>query len=349
MYSIPGSTRHLPSESDNTAPATTRSATSHPSGQAPAATSAVALATETPPAPQTVNDVLTQSQIEAVMDELDRDLIGLMPVKQRIRDISALLVIDQLRAGVGLQAQSPSLHMSFTGNPGTGKTTVAMRMAQLLHRLGYVRKGHLVAVTRDDLVGQYIGHTAPKTKEILKKAMGGVLFIDEAYYLYRPENERDYGQEAIEILLQVMENNRDDLVVILAGYKDRMDTFFQSNPGMSSRIAHHLDFPDYSHAELLQIGDRMLQTMNYQFGGGGRDTFAEYLNRRLEQPHFANARSVRNALDRARLRQASRLFADRDRAFTRADLCTIESDDIRASRLFNASGSPAAGVPGVPP
>jgi probable Rubsico expression protein CbbX len=243
-----------------------------------------------------------------------------------------------LRARIGLQAQSPSLHMSFTGNPGTGKTTVAMRMAQLLHRLGYVRKGHLVAVTRDDLVGQYIGHTAPKTKEILKKAMGGVLFIDEAYYLYRPENERDYGQESIEILLQVMENHRDDLVVILAGYKDRMDTFFQSNPGMSSRIAHHLDFPDYSQAELLLIGDRMLQEMSYQFGTGGRETFGEYLNRRLEQPHFANARSVRNALDRARLRQASRLFADRDRALTRDDLSTIESSDIRASRVF----SPAA-------
>jgi probable Rubsico expression protein CbbX len=283
----------------------------------------------------TVNEVLTQSQIESVMDELDRDLIGLVPVKQRIRDIAALLVIDQLRARVGLQAQSPSLHMSFTGNPGTGKTTVAMRMAQLLHRLGYVRKGHLVAVTRDDLVGQYIGHTAPKTKEILKKAMGGVLFIDEAYYLYRPENERDYGQESIEILLQVMENHRDDLVVILAGYKDRMDTFFQSNPGMSSRIAHHLDFPDYSQAELLQIGDRMLQEMSYQFGTGGRDTFGEYLNRRLEQPHFANARSVRNAIDRARLRQASRLFAERDRAFTREDLSTIESADILASRIFS--------------
>ena len=195
---------------------------------------------------RTVNEVLAQSQVEAVMDELERDLVGLVPVKQRIRDISALLVIDKLRRNLGLEAQAPSLHMSFTGNPGTGKTTVAMRMAQILHRLGYVRKGHLVAVTRDDLVGQYIGHTAPKTKEVLKKAMGGVLFIDEAYYLYRPENERDYGQEAIEILLQVMENQRDDLVVILAGYKDRMDTFFKSNPGMSSRIAHHLDFPDYA-------------------------------------------------------------------------------------------------------
>jgi len=322
MYSIPGSTRHLDAEPS---PAVTAAEAAGPSPRngGPAGRAL------------TVNEVLTQSQIESVMDELDRDLIGLVPVKQRIRDVAALLVIDQLRARVGLQEQSPSLHMSFTGNPGTGKTTVAMRMAQLLHRLGYVRKGHLVAVTRDDLVGQYIGHTAPKTKEILKKAMGGVLFIDEAYYLYRPENERDYGQESIEILLQVMENHRDDLVVILAGYKDRMDTFFQSNPGMSSRNAHHLDFPDYSQAELLLIGDRMLEEMSYQFGTGGRDTFGEYLNRRLEQPHFANARSVRNALDRARLRQASRLFAERDRAFTRDDLSTIESADIRASRVFN--------------
>ena len=329
MYSIPGSTRHpdaklSPAVADQKPQVPMGSGDGPPDHREDPSGSAL-----------TVNQVLTQSQIESVMDELDRDLIGLVPVKQRIRDIAALLVIDQLRARVGLQAQSPSLHMSFTGNPGTGKTTVAMRMAQLLHRLGYVRKGHLVAVTRDDLVGQYIGHTAPKTKEILKKAMGGVLFIDEAYYLYRPENERDYGQESIEILLQVMENHRDDLVVILAGYKDRMDTFFQSNPGMSSRIAHHLDFPDYSQAELLQIGDRMLQEMSYQFGTGGRDTFGEYLNRRLEQPHFANARSVRNAIDRARLRQASRLFAERDRAFTREDLSTIESADILASRIFS--------------
>jgi probable Rubsico expression protein CbbX len=212
-----------------------------------------------------------------------------------------------------------------------------MRMAEILHRLGYVRKGHLVAVTRDDLVGQYIGHTAPKTKEVLKKAMGGVLFIDEAYYLYRPENERDYGQEAIEILLQVMENQRDDLVVILAGYKKRMDTFFQSNPGMSSRIAHHLDFPDYSHGELQEIADKMVKTMNYRFGAGARDTFSEYLTRRLTQPHFANARSVRNALDRMRLRQASRLFGERDRELTEADLTTIEPPDIRASRVFTPS------------
>ena len=283
---------------------------------------------------RTVGQVLAESQVEAVLDELDRDLVGLAPVKQRIRDIAALLVVDKLRLNLGLSAQMPSLHMSFTGNPGTGKTTVAMRMAEILHRLGYVRKGHLVAVTRDDLVGQYIGHTAPKTKEVLKKAMGGVLFIDEAYYLYRPENERDYGQEAIEILLQVMENHRDDLVVILAGYKTRMDTFFQSNPGMSSRIAHHLDFPDYNEPELLLIGDKMLADMNYRFGDGGRETFGEYLALRLAQPHFANARSVRNALDRMRLRQASRLFAERERALSRDDLTTLTAADIRGSRLF---------------
>jgi probable Rubsico expression protein CbbX len=300
-------------------------------------TAAAAAAPAAPPATstaRTVGEVLAQSQVLGVMDELEHDLVGLAPVKQRIRDIAALLVIDKLRANMGLQANNPSLHMSFTGNPGTGKTTVALRMAEILHRLGYSRKGHLVAVTRDDLVGQYIGHTAPKTKEVLKKAMGGVLFIDEAYYLYRPENERDYGQEAIEILLQVMENQRDDLVVILAGYKDRMDTFFKSNPGMSSRIAHHIDFPDYAQGELLQIGQRMLAGMNYHFGEGTQEVFDQYLARRLQQPHFANARSVRNALDRARLRQASRLFNERDRVLTEADLTTLAPQDILASRVF---------------
>jgi probable Rubsico expression protein CbbX len=288
---------------------------------------------------RTVNGVMALSQAGAVLDELDRDLIGLAPVKARIRDIAALLVIDKLRMNLGLQAQAPSLHMSFTGNPGTGKTTVAMRMAEILHRLGYVRKGHLVAVTRDDLVGQYIGHTAPKTKEVLKKAMGGVLFIDEAYYLYRPENERDYGQEAIEILLQVMENQRDDLVVILAGYKDRMDTFFRSNPGLSSRIAHHLDFPDYPADDLLRIADKLLEQQNYHFGAGAREAFEAYVSYRIQQPHFANARSVRNALDRARLRQASRLFADKDREFTPDDLSTIAESDIRASRVFELAAA----------
>ncbi len=284
---------------------------------------------------RTINEVLAESHVEQVLDELDRELVGLVPVKQRLRDIAALLVIDKLRINLGLSSQAPSLHMSFTGNPGTGKTTVAMRMAEILHRLGYVRKGHMVAVTRDDLVGQYIGHTAPKTKEVLKKAMGGVLFIDEAYYLYRPENERDYGQESIEILLQVMENQRDDLVVILAGYKDRMDTFFQSNPGMSSRIAHHLDFPDYAVDELSQIAERMLTEQHYRFGDGTAEVFRQYLQHRITQPHFANARSVRNALDRARLRQASRLFGERDRVLDASDLTTLMPADLLVSRVFN--------------
>jgi probable Rubsico expression protein CbbX len=314
-----------------------------PQPAAAAAAPAPSTGDAAPVAARTVNDVLAQSQVEAVMDELERDLIGLAPVKQRIRDIAALLVIDKLRANLGLTADgkqaAPSLHMCFTGNPGTGKTTVALRIAEILHRLGYVRKGHVVSVTRDDLVGQYIGHTAPKTKEVLKKAMGGVLFIDEAYYLYRPENERDYGQEAIEILLQVMENQRDDLVVILAGYKDRMDTFFKSNPGMSSRIAHHIDFPDYSGVELLQIAERMLTAHHYRFGDGAHEAFEQYLERRMRQPHFANARSVRNALDRARLRAASRLFADRDRVLTESDLTTLMPADILASRVFQVAAS----------
>ena len=283
---------------------------------------------------RTVAQVMAQTQVQQVMDALDRDLVGLKPVKSRIRDISALLVIDRLRLNLGLAAQSPSLHMCFSGNPGTGKTTVAMRMAQILHELGYVRSGHLVAVTRDDLVGQYIGHTAPKTKEVLKKAMGGVLFIDEAYYLYRPENERDYGQEAIEILLQVMENQRDDLVVILAGYKDRMDTFFMCNPGMNSRIAHHIDFPDYQEDELAQIAQHMLSAQNYRLNEEAEKAFAKYLHLRKQQPHFANARSVRNALERARLRQASRLFANPNKELTADDLSTLNAEDILASRVF---------------
>jgi probable Rubsico expression protein CbbX len=336
LYAIPGAPTTSPSTASvppSASAAACASAGSPASGGASGATTAPAPGGGSTAA-RTVGEVLAASQVQAVLDELDRDLVGLVPVKQRIRDIAALLVIDKLRLNLGLQARTPSLHMCFTGNPGTGKTTVAMRMAQILHRLGYVRKGHLVAVTRDDLVGQYIGHTAPRTREVLKKAMGGVLFIDEAYYLYRPENERDYGQEAIEILLQVMENQRDDLVVILAGYRDRMDTFFQSNPGMSSRIAHHIDFPDYTVAELLRIGQAMLRDQHYRFGANAEDAFRAYLELRIAQPHFANARSVRNALDRARLRQASRLFAEPDRALDETDLSTIAPQDILASRVF---------------
>ena len=298
-----------------------------------------------------------ESGVRDVLEELDRTLIGLKPVKARIRETAALLLVDKARRQMGLATETPTLHMSFTGNPGTGKTTVALKMADLLHRLGYVRKGHLVTVTRDDLVGQYIGHTAPKTKEVLKKAMGGVLFIDEAYYLYRPENERDYGQEAIEILLQVMENNRDDLVVILAGYADRMDRFFSSNPGFRSRIAHHIEFPDYDDAELLHIAERMLDQQNYRLDNDARRTMAEYVAARRGQSHFANARSVRNALDRARLRQANRLFNEARGPLDAETLSTITEPDLRASRVFRggldgtrASGQQAARqAEGTPP
>ena len=274
------------------------------------------------------------TDIQRVIDILEEELVGLIPVKNRIREIAALLIIDRLRKNIGLTANSPGLHMSFTGSPGTGKTTVALRMADILYKLGYSRKGHLLTVTRDDLVGQYIGHTAPKTKEVLKKAMGGILFIDEAYYLYKPDNERDYGAEAIEILLQVMENQRDDLVVILAGYKNRMDLFYESNPGLSSRIANHVDFPDYSANELVTIARMMLEEQQYQFTPDAEVAFLEYIEKRSQQPLFANARSVRNALDRSRMRQANRNFETADRVLTKSDLVTITADDIKKSRIF---------------
>ncbi|WP_020576412.1 CbbX protein [Actinopolymorpha alba] len=274
------------------------------------------------------------SGIDEILDTLDRELVGLAPVKTRIRELAALLLVDRVRQGFQLSASRPSLHMSFTGSPGTGKTTVALRMAELLHRLGCIDRGHLVAVTRDDLVGQYVGHTAPKTKEVIKRAMGGVLFIDEAYYLYRAENERDYGQEAIEILLQVMESHRDSLVVIFAGYKDRMESFFSSNPGLSSRIAHHLDFSDYDLDELMAIAALMLEREHYRFSEPAERTFRDYLQRRMRQPRFANARSVRNALERARLRQANRLLAATGRTWSRDDLMRFEPEDFLASRVF---------------
>ncbi|QNJ29543.1 CbbX protein [Synechococcus sp. A15-24] len=275
-----------------------------------------------------------ESGVAEVLDQLDRELIGLTPVKTRIREIAALLLVDQARQQLELASTAPSLHMSFTGNPGTGKTTVAQRMSQILHRLGYLRKGHVVTATRDDLVGQYVGHTAPKTKEMLKRAQGGVLFVDEAYYLYKPDNERDYGAEAIEILLQEMENRRTELVVIFAGYKDRMDSFYSSNPGLSSRVAHHLDFPDYSNADLMAIAGLLLDAQQYRFSAEAEQAFAEYIMLRRQLPFFANARSIRNAIDRARLRQANRLFARMAEALTKDDLITIEAPDIRASRVF---------------
>lgn len=276
-----------------------------------------------------------KTQIQEVLNELNEELIGLLPVKTRIREIAALLLIDRLRKNLNLASGNPGLHMSFTGSPGTGKTTVAMKMADILHRLGYIKKGHLLTVTRDDLVGQYIGHTAPKTKEVLKQAMGGVLFIDEAYYLYKADNERDYGAEAIEILLQVMENQRDDLVVIFAGYKDRMDKFYASNPGLSSRVANHVNFPDYKAEELLKIAKMMLAEQQYRFEPEADQVLFNYTQKRMKQPHFANARSIRNAIDRARMRQANRIFTSGNTILTKGDLVTIKAEDILQSRLFS--------------
>ncbi len=282
-------------------------------------------------------------RINEILGRLDREFVGLAPVKTRVREIASLLLIDRLRQRYGLSSSRPSLHMCFTGSPGTGKTTIALHMAELLRELGYLRKGHLVSVTRDDLVGQYVGHTAPKTKEVLKRAMGGVLLIDEAYYLYRPENERDYGQESIEILLQYMEANRDDLVVILAGYADRMDTFFRSNPGMASRIAHNLDFPDFTLDELLTIGGLMLDREQYRLSPEAQQAFAEYVALRMTQPRFANARSIRNALDRLRLRQAGRLV-NAGRPIGLDDLLLIDEADVRASRVFGGGTADGGGA-----
>jgi len=282
-----------------------------------------------------VQEEYAKTQIAKILNLLDEELVGLAPVKLRIREIAALLLIDKLRQSIGVTSAHPGLHMSFTGSPGTGKTAVGLKMSDILYQLGYSKKGHLLTVTRDDLVGQYIGHTAPKTKEVLKKAMGGVLFIDEAYYLYKPDNERDYGSEAIEILLQVMENQRDDLVVILAGYKEPMDKFYESNPGLSSRIANHIDFPDYSVDELLQISKLMLEEQQYQLTPEAEIAFNHYIAKRKEMPLFANARSAKNALDRARMRQANRIFDSRGQILTKKELVNLEASDILQSSIFN--------------
>ena len=285
--------------------------------------------------PINLQEEYAKTEIAKILNLLDEELVGLKPVKSRIREIAALLLIDKLRKNLGITSANPGLHMSFTGSPGTGKTTVGLKMADILYQLGYIKKGHLLTVTRDDLVGQYIGHTAPKTKEVLKKAMGGVLFIDEAYYLYKPDNERDYGAEAIEILLQVMENQRDDLVVILAGYKEPMDKFYESNPGLSSRIANHIDFPDYTVEELLKIAKIMLDEQQYQLTFNAEIALGQYIQKRKEKPLFANARSVKNALDRARMRQANRIFDSRGQVLTKKELVNLEDSDILQSSVFN--------------
>jgi len=285
--------------------------------------------------PINLQEEYAKTEIAKILNVLDEELVGLAPVKSRIREIAALLLIDKLRRNLGITSANPGLHMSFTGSPGTGKTTVGLKMADILYQLGYIAKGHLLTVTRDDLVGQYIGHTAPKTKEVLKKAMGGVLFIDEAYYLYKPDNERDYGAEAIEILLQVMENQRDELVLILAGYKEPMDKFYESNPGLSSRIANHIDFPDYSVDELLQIAQIMLDDQQYKLTPQAEVALSQYIAKRKEKPLFANARSVKNALDRARMRQANRIFDSRGQVLTKKELVNLEAEDILQSTVFD--------------
>jgi probable Rubsico expression protein CbbX len=281
----------------------------------------------------TVEEFMYKDGVKEILEKLDTDLVGLKPVKDRVREIAALLVVDKLRRNLGLDTSVPSLHMCFTGSPGTGKTTVAMRMGQILQRMGYCRSGHLVLATRDDLVGQYVGHTAPKTKEVIKKAMGGVLLIDEAYYLYNASNDRDYGQESIEILLNVMEENREDLVVILAGYKDRMDKFFSFIPGMSSRIGNHIEFPNYEAQELVSIAKVMCRDLEYEMSPDAEPIFYRYIEKRMTMPFFSNARTVRNAVDRARMRAAIRLFnkaidKKSNGMVSRKELMTLEKEDF---------------------
>ena len=278
-----------------------------------------------------------KTNIQGIIDQLEEDLVGLAPVKQRIKEISALLLVQRLRKnlGLGINSSAVGLHMSFTGSPGTGKTEVGNRMADILFKLGYIRKGHLITVTRDDLVGQYIGHTAPKTKDVLKRAMGGVLFIDEAYYLYKPDNERDYGSESIEILLQVMENQREDLVIIFAGYKDRMDSFYESNPGLSSRVANHIDFPDYTPDELIQIAQLILAEQQYRMTDEAESILRDYIEKRCKLPLFANARTISNAIDTARMKHANRMFNSGDAILTKSDLVTLTVQDITESSLFS--------------
>jgi probable Rubsico expression protein CbbX len=279
------------------------------------------------------------ADIDEVLAGLDRDLVGLVPIKHKVEEIAALLLVDRARLKFGLSAPRPNLHMCFTGPPGTGKTTMALRMADLLHRLGYLEKGHLVHAMRDDLVGEFVGQTAPRTKRVLERAMGGVLFIDEAYYLYRAKDSKDYGQEAIEILLQVMENDRENLVVVLAGYKDRMDEFFTSNPGMSSRITHHLDFAPYDLADLVSIGQLMLDRSSYHLSAAAAEAFRQNLQSQMAEPDFANARSVRNELDRARLRHAYRLAAQPHRGWSREDLMRLEPADMLEGGVQSAGAA----------
>ena len=295
-----------------------------------------------PDATVTFSDERRASGVDEVFAALDDQLVGLVPVKQKVEEIASLLLVDRVRQRFGLEAPRPNLHMCFTGEPGTGKTTVALQMADLLYRLGYLEKGHLVHAMRDDLVGEFIGQTAPKTRRVLEHAMGGVLFIDEAYYLYRANDSRDYGQECIDILLQVMENDRDKLVVILAGYQDRMDEFFECNPGMSSRIAHHINFAPYELDELMAIGRVMLDRASYYLSDEAEAAFRDYLTLLMGQPRFGNARSVRNELESARLRHAHRIASDPELSRSKDDLMRLEPADILSIPVLSLQASLSA-------
>lgn len=241
-----------------------------------------------------IRDCYNQTGIEKVLGTLDAELVGLENVKGRVREISSVLLFDRIREIQELPTLNSSLHMAFTGRPGTGKTSVAAKIALVLRNLGYLTIGHITNVTREDLVGQYVGHTAPKTREQLQKARGGILFIDEAHHLYKPDNERDYGAEAIELLLQVMENQRDDLIFIFAGGKDKIDSFFNSNPGISSRIGNHVDFLDYEVDELVQISQFLLHNENrYQFTSEAIEILKYYIAQLVKFPAFANVRTIK--------------------------------------------------------
>merc|ERR1711907_415615 len=280
-----------------------------------------------------VADYMFKEGVQDILTQLDHDLVGLVPVKARVKEIASLLVVDKMRRKLGLETAIPSLHMGFTGAPGTGKTTVALRMGQILQKMGYCRSGHVVIATRDDLVGQYVGHTAPKTKEMVKKAMGGILLVDEAYYLYNAANDRDYGQESIEILLNVMEEEKDNIIVVLAGYKDKMDKFYSFIPGMESRIGNHIEFPNYEVDELVEIGKVMCRELEYTLDDAAIDALKVYMAKRMDMPFFANARTIRNAIDLARMRAAIRVFNEKTAPgangfVTEQELMTITAADF---------------------
>ncbi|ABI63038.1 CBBX protein [Granulibacter bethesdensis] len=274
---------------------------------------------------------LESAGVREVLEALDHEMIGLAPVKSRLREICALLLVDNVRRRHGLMSEAPSLNMAFTGNPGTGKTTVAARMAGVLYRLGFTSRDRLVSVTPDDLLSDTIGQTAQRTKDAIARASGGVLLIDQAHFLLRGDN--GFGQEALEILLQVMERPEADVVFILTGYTREMQHLYSSMAGIRSRIAHHIEFPDYNEEELLDIAEAMLMRQNYRFSDSGREAMIRFIAQRRTEPFFGNGRTIRNALDIARLRQANRLVAIGGQV-TPAQLQTLEAPDVLGERLF---------------